>query len=161
MISLSIVNLILIALASGGIAIVSMLISNRINYARQQRKDRREYLIRLYDKVVLLCRVDHFEDSPVLLNKMVDVTYSNILELSLTFETINLFDFFNIKNEMKVLDRIKDTLNQLKIRMAKTDLSSSELHLEQEFKSASKVKEELDGLKQAIFKKVNKEVKKI
>jgi len=161
MISLSILNLILIALASGGIAIVSMLISNRINYARQQRKDRREYLIRLYDKVVLLCRVDHFEDSPVLLNKMVDVTYSNILELSLTFETINLFDFFNIKNEMKSLDKIKDTLNQLKIRMAKTDLSSSELQLEQEFKAAHRVKEELDGLKQTIFKKVNKEVKKI
>ena len=154
-------NNILYALAGGAIGIFSMLVANRINYARQQRKDRREYLIRLYDKVVLLCRVDHFEGSPVLLNKMVDVTFSNVTELSMTFETINLFDFFNIRAEIKALDRIKEALNDLKIVMAKTDLSSESLSLDAEFKKATKVKEELDSLKQMVFKKVNKEVKKI
>lgn len=152
---------ILIAAGGGVIAIVSMLIANRISYARQQRENRKEYLVRLYDKVVLLCRVDHFEDSPVLLNKMIDVTYSNVLELSMTFETINLFDFFNIKNETKTLEKVKDTLDKLKITMAKTDLSSLEIDLTQEFKEAGKIKDELESLKQAIFKKVNKEVKKI
>lgn len=159
--NVGIIDIILIAAGGGGIAIISMLIANRIAYARQQRENRREYLIRLYDKVVLLCRVDHFEDSPVLLNKMVDVTFSNVTELGMTFETINLFDFFNIKNEIKSLDIVKDALNKLKITMAKTDLSREILHLEEEFKQARKIADELDKLKQSVFKKVNKEVKKI
>lgn len=154
-------EIILIAALAAGTAIISMLIANRISYARQQRKERREYLVRLYDKVVQLCRVDHFEGSPVLLNKMVDVTFSNVTELSMTFETINLFDFFNIKTEVKTLEKVKDALNDLKIAMAKTDLSSGSLELDAEFKKATKVKEELELLKQSIFKKVNREVKKI
>lgn len=154
-------EIVLIASLAAGTAILSMLIANRISYARQQRNERREYLVRLYDKVVQLCKVDHFEDSPVLLNKMVDVTFSNVTELSMTFETINLFDFFNIKTEVKTLEKVKDGLNDLKIVMAKTDLSSHSLELDAEFKKASKIKEELELMKQSIFKKVNKEVKKI
>jgi hypothetical protein len=154
-------HLIWSALAGGAIALVTSIVSNRISYMRQQRNERREYLIRLYDKVVLLCRVDLFEDSPVLLNKMIDVTYSNVLELSMTFETINLFDFFVIKNEQKILEKVKESLNSLKVTMAKTNLSDPDINLSNEFKEAKKIVDELKGLKQSIFKKVNKEVKKI
>lgn len=159
--NLNFMHLIWSALAGGAIALVTSIVSNRISYMRQQRNERREYLIRLYDKVVLLCRVDLFEDSPVLLNKMIDVTYSNVLELSMTFETINLFDFFVIKNEQKILEKVKESLNSLKVTMAKTNLSDPDINLSNEFKEAKKIVDELKGLKQSIFKKVNKEVKKI
>ncbi len=154
-------DFIIAASTGGAISLFTSILVNKVYYSRQSKKERENYLLRFYDKVSPLCRVDYFDDSPVILYKSTEIVLGNTNELLQSLETVSLFDFFNLKNETKIIDKVKENLIKLRHDLSNLDLNDNENNFTQQYKIAKKIKDDLESVKQSMFKKVNKEIRKL